>query len=138
MLDLAVTFQRYQIYYWVWSTVWKVTKVCKKCPINWQSYFSSVKTTDTWTCSKRQEFFIFLQNLHESTCVGVSFLIKVSGWRLEACVFIKIDSSIAVCLSTLHIFLRTSIRPNTYERLLLKLEILKSLLIQFIKKYSLG
>ena len=63
-----------------------------------------------------------MQNSQENTFAGVSFLIKVSDWKLEACNFIKIYSSSDVFLWMLCNFWRTSIRPNTCEGLLMKLE----------------
>ena len=68
--------------------------------------------------------------------VGIYFLIEVSDWKLEVCNFIKIHSRTSVFLRAFYKFLRTTICSKTCERVLMKLEILKGLLIQFIKKIA--
>ena len=137
MLHLALTIQQNQIYL-VFQTLWKELKVDEKCTISWKWYFNNVKNYRSKYAELfyKKVFIKFSWNSRKNTCAGVSFLIKVSDWRLEAFNFIKIDSSAGVFLLTLQNFLRTPIRPSTSERLLKNLEMLSNRLIQFVKVYA--
>ena len=96
----------------------------------------NVKVTKavTRSCSIKEIFLKISQNSQENTCAVVSFLIKVADWRLDACRFIKNTLQHRCSPVNLDIFFRTFIRLNTYERLVMKLEILEDRLIYFIEK----
>ena len=66
---------------------------------------------------KLQVFLKFLQNSQETIGAGVSFLIKVSGWRLEAPIFTKIHASAGAFPWTLHKCLRTSIPSKVVHKM---------------------
>ena len=53
----------------------------------------NLKIIETQNCSVKKVFLKFLQNSLESTSAGVSFLIKTSDEKLEACISIEIHSS---------------------------------------------
>ena len=67
-----------------------------KCTKN--NLLRSLKITEAQNCSVKKVFLKFLQNSLENTSVGVSFLIKTSDKKLEACISIKIHSSTGVFL----------------------------------------
>ena len=79
ILHLAVAFQRYQTY-WVWSNIWKVTKVGEKRITNWKLFFSKVIIIEVvaWSCSLKKVFLKLLQNSQENTCAEVLQQMRLS------------------------------------------------------------
>ena len=68
------------------------------------------------SCSLKKVFLKMLQNSQESTCIGVSFFIKLQAWALQ----IYRKSLRRSCFSVnLGKFLRTHFLPNTSGRLIL-------------------
>ena len=98
------------------------------------SHFSNAKIVEAWGCSKKKVFLKLLPNSQESTSATVSFSNKLSEWRLKTCTFIKNTPAQVFSCELCVFFLRKSIRPSICEWLVMKLEILGNLLIQFIKK----
>ena len=59
------------------------TNFGEKCTINLKSYFNNVEATEAVmrSYSIKEVFLKILKKSRENVCTGVSFLIKVAGWK---------------------------------------------------------
>ena len=124
VLDLAVAFQRWQIY-WVWENIWKVKKVVKIC-ISWKSYLKNVILAETITrgCSAAKVFIKILQNYYE---ILVSPSKESCRLEIEEACNVNKKRLQSRCFSVNFVYLlRTFTLLKTCERLLIKWEIFKN------------
>ena len=59
------------------------TNFGEKCTINLKSYLNNVEATEAVmrSYSIKEVFLKILKKSQENVCTGVSFLIKVAGWK---------------------------------------------------------